>query len=446
MQKILNKLLKERVGESIGDKTYRDVPIAPVYSNLLYWKITKSPAYIALYEINEIEAESRLSAMVDGEVRKISFSFFTFIIGFGSIVKWIQHSFRKSPQRLPEVLINIDHKKYLKHSDGIFNEFKNKGVRVVRFVWDFANIKIKDQDTYPEKRMLPAFWKIDYWKFAQACWYIDIAYSACKRMKPRKIVVIEGDNYTHHIFGYLARVNPKMECICLQWGYVGTEEPKLGWQNMPYDKYLAWGEFFKNRYRQHNPDLNIEITGHPNLKRIEKSERNVILFALQKEMLPYVKSVDIHKFIDLAIHVANKFPQKKVRVRTHPHHPVSDKSSYTVPANFQWHEYDKYNLNDSFEDIIACLSICSTLTLEAAFSGALPIYLKIREIDLQVYRDAECEDTAGYLMVLTEENLFRELADIQNRFLTPGNNYFFSGGIEISITEIVKQIGGNEQN
>lgn len=445
MQEELNKLLKEKVGEKVGSKTYRGVPLAPVYTNLLYWKITKMNSYISLYDLDRFEAKRRLSNIIDNELQKVSFSIFYLIIGIGSILKWIQHSFRKSPSNHTDVLINIDHKKYLNHTKGLFNQLKKNGASVVWFAWDFAGIKAKDKSVYHEKRKLPAFWIWNYWKYAQACWYIDVAYSACERIKPKKIVVVEGDNYTHHIFGYLARQNLALECICLQWGYVGTEVPKPGWQNMPFDKYLAWGDFFKNRFSVYNPGLNILSVGHPNLVKPSVNKKNVILFAVQKEMKPYVFLDDIDTFIHAAISCANNLSNFTIRVRTHPHHSIVNMNGYDTPNNFEWHEYDKFTLQDSFSDVAVCVSICSTLSLEAVFYGAVAAYIKLKDLDLQIYRDALQNDTSNMMKLFGLDDFCASLEELMSKEYNGDFNYFFVKGGGEALDNIVNSIFSHEE-
>jgi hypothetical protein len=180
----------------------------------------------------------------------------------------------------------------------------------------------------------------------------------------------------------------KIETICLQWGFFGRTATKAGWRNMPYDKFLVWGEFFKNSFQYYNKDLNIKFLGHPNLKlETTPSVKNYILIAVQKELGDHIKIRDIEYFLKKIYQIIENLPNQQFILRTHPDLkfnllPIKPKDNL---KNLSIHEFSEFPLDESFRNAKMCIGISSTTVIESVALNCYPIYVKSNSLHLQIH-------------------------------------------------------------
>ena len=362
------------------------------------------------------------------------------LIGLAGILKWLIQLVRKPVNESAQLIISVENNKYIKYTTELVAALRAKGVDVKYYIWDDAGASSNPVGRLPEVRSQPLWWTKVYWKAALACWFIDAARGAIKHYRPKKILVIEGDSYQHHIFGHYG-MQGELQCYCLQWGYVGTSVPKIGWRNMPYTKFLVWGSFFRDRFEVHNKETDIIEVGHPTLTNTEEPTSKVILFAVQSEMLPFITNDHISKFVHLAIKTASEIPNITVRIRTHPNHPIEDKEAYDAHNIIEWHSFQTHSLEESLIDAAVCVTISSTLAFEGAFYETVPIFLKIDlSRTLQVHRDAENAPNNTDFYTATPDNLTQVIQKAMQINSENISDALFTSTSNESIQNIINEI------
>ena len=266
---------------------------------------------------------------------------------------------------------------------------EQSGRKVEFLLWDF-----KDLDKISHKKIhlpivdFPSFWKKGYSQYHEFVTLIDRANGFLPLLENKKVILIEGDLESQHVLGLLAKEN-QFETYCLQWGFFGKTAIKSGWREMPFDKFLVWGDFFADCFKKYNPKLTIVSCGHPTLKENAiTTKEKVILFAVQKQFGQHITTDDVIHFIHFAAKIASQMTDYKIIIRSHPDFeiPESIKTEYNSNENIIWHDYKNFSLNDSFDEAKYCVSISSTVSLESIAYGCYPIYLKINDLPLQIHQ------------------------------------------------------------
>jgi hypothetical protein len=172
------------------------------------------------------------------------------------------------------------------------------------------------------------------------------------------------------------------------FGLVGKAVIKLGWREMPYDKFLVWGDFFKGFFKLYNPTLSISTVGNPALdgsEELQGNRRDRILFAFQKPMGIFITMDDLSRFGSLALKTAQDFPDKTIVLRSHPDFDFEDwlVQRANKLANVELHAFNQKSLSESFKDVLACVTISSTVAFEALLSGAFPVFISLSDKEIQ---------------------------------------------------------------
>jgi hypothetical protein len=414
---------------------YRGVNITSLLKISLYWYIMFESESKFIHESQNSNIDKKIVEKIKKHIR----------IDYIKCIKFLAIDILKSLSKLGKnncskcnVLISIDNYKFLKYVKPIVEKIETNGLKVVLYIWDSAKINNEEIHSYysREIKVFPRFWNKNYWKYRNLTVSIDSALACLKKYKPEKVIVIEGDNEYQHIFGYLSNVY-KYESICLQWGYVGTETTKMGWRNMPFNKMLVWGKFFKEKFSIHNSDMIIVPVGHHLLREKEQSNKDTILFAVQKEMFPYITKKNIEDFIQIAIELS-KTTKYRVRVRSHPNYEI-DNSIIRNNPQIDWHNYKNNEIIDSLNNAIVCITISSTLALEAICYNVFPLYLKLGNKSLQIHEDLKnvCKEIN---IVLDKEDLQETIEFIDKNKLTIDNPYFYHSYNQDAINNIINEI------
>ena len=312
---------------------------------------------------------------------KISFIIFDciryFVYLFSSSIK-----FSKA-----DIYIFITNKKFINYTKTIRLNLENKGVKVGLLIWEPKDItpEIQSISTKP-KIDFPHFWTRKYFQFRPYAHLVDrvLGYKSC--IDSKKVLLVEGCVLAEHIVGEVCK-SLKVNSTVLQWGFFAKTVTQSGWRQMPFDKFIVWGDFYKNSFGEYN-DLKIVSCGHPTLDYSSRFDnKTALLFAVQKVMGDHIVENDILKFIDFAISYARKFPNKKIIIRSHPDFKIPERNKEEThnQNNIIWHDYYNFSLKQSFEEAKFCISVSSTVSLESIAFGCYPVFLKTNELPLQVY-------------------------------------------------------------
>lgn len=373
----------------IGDYYYKGANISPIMIKFYLNSIINSTELIN--EIQQLNSEGDIEILVE----KYSDSYFEIFsirqkisIVINEVLRYIYnricYSIKKSQA---DYFIFITNKKFISYAISIKEGLKNKNKKIEYLVWDKNQIERKQESiAHLPSIGFPLFWKKDYFLNREFISLVDRAQGFTKLLYNKKLILIEGCLESQHVMGILGDQS-NYETICMQWGYFGKTVTKAGWRSMPYDKFLVWGDFFKDSFANYN-NIDIISCGHPTLQSNKIiSKGKVILFAVQREMGEHILTSDVFKFIDFAIDFADNNSEFKVIIRSHPDFKISDsiKEKYKNIQNIIWHDYFNFSLAQSFEESKYCVSISSTVSIESIAFGCYPIYTKINNLPLQLH-------------------------------------------------------------
>jgi hypothetical protein len=306
---------------------------------------------------------------------------------FLDIGRYFWH-FRVKNQYKFDVYFFISNPKYLKYLDPLYHQFRENGVQVGYIFWHKKNIPLNfDRKIILLKPAFPSFFSSNYWTNHEACLRVDRFINVAKNISNANLILVEGCDSATHIIAAISE-KYKYTTACIQWGFVGRSAIKVGWRHMPYDKFLVWGDLFKDTFKKYNPNLNISVTGHPNLLTEKQTlKKDFVLVALQRVLGDHIKDSDIHDFLVNVYQLIEDTPNQQFVLRTHPDLPF-DKlplKPTTAIQNLVIHEYSDFTLNDSFEGAKMCIGISSTTIMESVALNCYPAYVKCNSLPLQIH-------------------------------------------------------------
>ena len=420
--------LYHELQSKLGVCIYKDLDVVPLTIQFYINTFVNSKTFI--HRIEEVATKKELQLLVERY-------FEGFFVSKGNKLKLISQDilryfyhrlFYKSQKSKADYFVFITNKKFFSFIKPIQEALEQNGKKVEFLLWDKND---SGQNNTKKKHLpktdFPAFWKKGYFQFHEFTSLIDRANGFLSLLKNKKLILIEGDLESHHILGLLGKKN-QFGTYCLQWGFFGKTATKTGWKNMPFDKFLVWGDFFAENFKVYNPKLNIVSCGHPSLKDFEITKKGkVILFAVQKQFGEHITTQDVLDFIHFATKTASQMPDYKIIVRSHPDFEILEtiKQEYHSIANIVWHDYKNFSLNQSLEQAKYCVSISSTVSLESIAYGCYPVYLKINNLPLQIHellaKNSEhkhvfnSENFVSGIQHLETQNLKNYLADFKNK-------------------------------
>ena len=385
------QLLNQELSSALGDYEYKGINVVPLKIQFYLNTIINSAVFI--HEIEKLTSDNAMKELVEVYydaffIKKSIFQKTTLVIN--DIFRYTYHQFfHKSKKTKADFFIFITNKKFFSYTKLIKEALEQKGKNVEFIIWDLNDLdNNKRENIHLPITNFPSFWKKDYLLHYDFVTLVDRANGFLPLLTDKKVIIIEGDVEAQHVLGKLGKIN-KFKTYCLQWGFLGKTVSKSGWRDIPFDKFLVWGDFFAENFRKYNPELQIVSCGHPILlgsNTIEKGK--VILFAVQKEFEDHISTDEVINFIHFAAKTAAQMPDYKIIIRSHPDFEIPDtiKKEYLLNKNIVWHDYKNFSLNQSFEEAKYCVSISSTVSLESIAYGCYPLYLKINDLPLQIHQ------------------------------------------------------------
>lgn len=313
----------------------------------------------------------------------------------------------------------ITNTKFYGYTEGIRNQLKAQGNTVQYLFWNPADARalgLSNEELISFGLPFPRIWSREYRCFRTFCTMEDRAAGCRLAIAGRKTMFVEGCLLEHHMLAHYLRMD-KIPTTCLQWGYFGKSATKMGWRRMPFDRFLVWGDFFRSEFQRYSPDLPIRIVGHPRLREQNGGDSGkVILFAMQRVMEQHITASDLETFYRLSVSFAKARSDYEVRVRSHPDFPIPASWKSSSLSNLLWQDYDKYTINESLAGTRYCVSISSTLSLEAVSYGCYPVYVKLTPVDLQIH--GTVEGLSGGRHCFTPNDLFEGIHALDNEMGT----------------------------
>jgi hypothetical protein len=304
----------------------------------------------------------------------------------------------------------ISNQKFIRFFNSLNADFRQRGFSTAFIFWDKSDIPAGfNEQIIVVKPAIPNFFSKLYYQHHQFTSQVDRFMTIGKKLRGKKLFIPEGCISSMHIAAKIGR-KYHFETVCLQWGFFGKSATKVGWRDMPYTKFLVWGEFFKKAFQEYNPNLPIVISGHPNL-RIENQytqEKKYILVAVQKEMGDHITDKDVRFFLESIYQIIDDIPTRQFVIRTHPdlpfHRlPVKPKEGL---KNLKIHDYQEFTLNESLSGAQVCIAISSATVIESLTSDCYPIYIKSNSLPMQLYDTIEENSETKHVFTFSELKSF----------------------------------------
>lgn len=210
--------------------------------------------------------------------------------------------------------------------------------------------------------------------FRHLCGTLDSLSAMMTRLKPRAVVVPEGNAPVYEL-ALLAGRAQNIRTICVQHGAPAYTNP--GFRNWHFDDVLVWGDAFVEPFARHNRNQHFSVAGTPALlpePADRKKPLHSVGFFLQKNVT-VIPEEEWHQLLEFIVWTAQTFQQLEVVVRDHPSQPhlsVDERALLGGLTNIRFMPPPNHSLNDVLAASDVVVATASTTLLEAVQSGAIP--------------------------------------------------------------------------
>lgn len=189
------------------------------------------------------------------------------------------------------------------------------------------------------------------------------------KLHPSTIINLEGCNTISQLSAIISS-KYNIPSVCIQHGWPSFFH--LGFQYLPYNYILTWGNGFNSIWKSYNPTVNCISTGYMYNITNDISPRTKITFFLQG---PYVISCTEHlnTYINAIKYIATKFPRQSICVREHPEFHLSNDIHQELSAFSNIEFVTNYNLMEVYGTTRFAIAHFSSTIMESAIHGCVPI-------------------------------------------------------------------------
>ncbi len=212
----------------------------------------------------------------------------------------------------------------------------------------------------------------------------DIIYDALNKLKPKTVVVIEGNAANNEVSNQACK-QLGIKTICIQQGW----SPIIhnGFRNMSYSKMLVWGNGFAELLSPYNPEQKFVAVGshvlHPPTKTKNenlKKQKAISFFISAPSGLLTPKIWDY--YLNLIMWTAKELRGQKIIVSDDPVQPLSEDKVKLLKQfdNLTIVSPSKQKLKDTLDSSDVTVLIMSTIILESIAADVLPIIFNITSL------------------------------------------------------------------
>ncbi|MCI1279427.1 MAG: hypothetical protein LKG23_10645 [Nitrospira sp.] len=208
----------------------------------------------------------------------------------------------------------------------------------------------------------------------------DRVLSAIRRIRPRCVVVVEGNAPLDSITAEVCRLL-NVPTLCVQQGW--SPVVHSGFRNMSFDDMFVWGEAIENLLQPFNPRQRFTVTGSHALhaRGPDREGSNVgalvISFFLQAPCA-LLSARGYEDFIGLIIGCAASHSAVRFIVREHPSYPVPARLRAKLQMdNIRFSAASSEMLGEVIRASSLVVSVFSTVLLEAIALDTVPLICSI---------------------------------------------------------------------
>lgn len=214
------------------------------------------------------------------------------------------------------------------------------------------------------------------WHFVHLCRAFDEMAVMMERLRPRVILVPEGNAPIHEI-AVRAGLQRDVKTICLQQGAPAYTNP--GFRNWTFADVFVWGESFIEPFARHNPRQHFSVIGTPARLPAPRTDSKgapvrSVGFFLQKGAI-VIPQEEWHALLRFIGWTASNHPGIQVIVRDHPSQaPLTEAERNLIgnAPNLRFMPPPHHALSDVLAASDIVVAAASTTLLEAVQAGALP--------------------------------------------------------------------------
>lgn len=436
-----------------------------LYSIFYKWKTKKLPKTIIA--TNEIQKELAL-ILCDNQINlqlklleKKYFIIFRYLLKipvkislniFNNLINSLVLSSKRSKHKKNTVLFFINSEKFIRFLKPLLIPLKNN---YLFYPSDKNAYETLKKENAPYIKCLQLIFNIkifirrnDYIQFYGLTDLYDCLYTLIDRLKPKKVVVVEGNSPDHEIMNQVCK-QVGVDTVCLQQGW--SPYTHNGFRNMSYRKMLVWGQGFAKLLQPYNPKQKFIATGSHIIRIKEAGKDNqtgkgISFFFQPPSRLS--REEDLNKMFDLVKWAACEFPNYSIILREHPGHKfdgliISDLKRF---SNIRFMPSQEYKLEEVLYMSHLAVAIYSTTILESIAVGVLPLIFNVTsmpkyspDVDaagagVEVKTLQEAKDTLARL--IKDKKYYQSFTKGMNKFR---KEYFAAGG-EQAINNIIKEL------
>lgn len=223
-----------------------------------------------------------------------------------------------------------------------------------------------------------------YLSDAQLTQQYDIIYDALEKLKPKTVIVIEGNAANNEIANQACK-QLGINAVCIQQGW--SPIIHTGFRNMSYSKMLVWGDGFAKLLAPYNPLQKFVAVGSHILsppaetKKIQTKGQKTISFFLSAPSGLLTQEI-WDDYFDFMVWTAKEFPKKKIIVSDDPVSPLNgDKKNILLDfKNLSIISPLEQKLKETLESSDITVLIMSTIVLESIAADVPPLVLNITSL------------------------------------------------------------------
>ena len=234
----------------------------------------------------------------------------------------------------------------------------------------------------------------------------------------KSIIYFEGDSPDHALISQIGR-KKGIKSLCIQWGGVLWNKPKLPFQNFSCDYFFCWGKNYVNKFNKYNKKTIFYNVGNPFLKKKKNLDNKKIIFLVPQKSILFTDEIKNRYFMFLNWLIKNY--KNSIQIKCHPKELKNNeliKKDFVSKSNFVKIEENIYQAFKKFSIIVGSVS---SAMLEGSRVGLIPIFYLPRSNSRYLW-----SNTINQLKKISNISLLSDDVNISKKnttYLLNRNNY-----------------------
>lgn len=260
--------------------------------------------------------------------------------------------------------------------------------------------------------------KINYFFFQRHFVKLNFFEYELSKYDFNSIIYFEGDSPDHTLISYIGK-KKGIKSLCIQWGGILWNKPKLPFQNLSCDYFFCWGKNYVNKFKKYNKRTIFFNVGNPFLEKKKNFSNKKIIFLIPQKSILFVNEIK-KKYFEFLYWLLKNY-KSLIQIRCHPIELENNelfKNNSISKNNLIMPGENIYKVLKNFSIIIGSVS---SVMLEASKIGLIPIFYLPRSNSIYLW-----SNTLYKLKKLNKVNLFCDDLNLLKKnitYLLNRNNY-----------------------